>query len=107
TGVARADGPVAVLAVRDQGLGIPAADLPHVFERFHRAAAVRGHIAGTGIGLASVAQIVHQHGGSVAVASREGAGATFTVRLPLADTLAPPLADGAMGGGDRGGGDRG
>lgn len=73
----------AVLSVADRGIGIPAADLPHVFERYRRAENV-GTIGGSGIGLSSVRQIVEQHGGSVRVESREGEGATFTVRLPLA-----------------------
>ncbi|HEY7063735.1 MAG TPA: ATP-binding protein [Chloroflexota bacterium] len=73
----------AVLVVQDEGMGIPAADLPHVFERFHRGGNVAGKIGGSGIGLAGVRQIVEQHGGTIAVESREGAGATFTVRLPL------------------------
>jgi PAS domain S-box-containing protein len=72
----------AVLEVRDQGIGIPAVDLPHLFERFHRGRNVRG-IRGTGIGLAGVRQIVEQHGGTITVASEEGQGSTFTVRLPL------------------------
>ena len=74
----------AVLVVRDTGLGIPAADLPHIFERYYRADNVRGRIQGTGIGLASVRQIVEQHGGTVTVESTEGVGSTVTVRLPLA-----------------------
>jgi signal transduction histidine kinase len=73
----------ALLVVQDAGLGIPASDLPHIFERYYRAGNVRGRIAGTGIGLASVRQIVEQHGGTVAVESREGHGTTVTVRLPL------------------------
>jgi signal transduction histidine kinase len=73
----------ALLVVQDAGLGIPAPDLPHIFERYYRAGNVRGRIAGTGIGLASVRQIVEQHGGAVAVESREGLGTTVTVRLPL------------------------
>ena len=73
----------AVLAVRDQGIGIPAADLPRIFERFHRGSNVAGQIAGAGIGLAGARQIVEQHGGAITVESREGAGSTFTVRLPL------------------------
>ncbi|HEX9373379.1 MAG TPA: ATP-binding protein, partial [Roseiflexaceae bacterium] len=72
----------AVLVVRDQGLGIAAADLPYIFERFRRGNNV-GTIGGTGIGLSSVRQVVEQHGGTIAVASEEGRGATFTVRLPL------------------------
>ncbi|MDP9374783.1 MAG: PAS domain-containing sensor histidine kinase, partial [Chloroflexota bacterium] len=78
-------GPWAVLKVRDRGLGIPAADLPRVFERFYRAGNVPGQVSGTGIGLASVRQIVEQHGGTVAVESAEGAGTAFTIRLPLAE----------------------
>jgi signal transduction histidine kinase len=77
------DGDTAVLSVRDRGLGIPAADLPRVFDRFHRGGNVVGRVAGTGIGLAGVRQIVEQHGGVITVESREGAGSTFTVRLPV------------------------
>ena len=84
--VAREDGtggPEALFAVMDHGLGIPDVDLPHIFDRFARAGNVVGQIAGTGIGLASALGIVEQHGGTIAVESREGHGATFTVRLPL------------------------
>jgi signal transduction histidine kinase len=79
----------AVLAVTDEGIGIPAADLPHIFDRFRRARNVVDRFRGTGIGLASVRQIVEEHGGSISVASREGAGSTFTVRLPLAPPERP------------------
>jgi PAS domain S-box-containing protein len=72
----------AVLVVEDQGRGIPAQDLPHIFERFYRASNVDG-IPGAGIGLAGVRHIVELHGGSISVSSPPGAGATFTVRLPL------------------------
>lgn len=78
----------AVLSVCDPGIGIPAADLPHVFDRFHRAANV-GAIAGTGLGLAGVAQIVAQHGGTISVESTEGQGSTFIVKLPLETPVAP------------------
>lgn len=84
--VARQNGPTgdfAVITIRDQGLGIPAVDLPHVFERFHRAGNVAGRIQGTGLGLAGAQNIVEAHGGAISVESREGAGSTFTVRLPL------------------------
>ena len=70
--------------VRDHGLGIPAADLPRIFERFQRAGNVVGCIPGAGIGLISARQIVAQHGGTIGVQSVEGAGSSFTVRLPLA-----------------------
>jgi signal transduction histidine kinase len=82
-GADRAPAPVAVIAVQDQGVGIPPDDLPHIFERFRRAENVVGRVHGTGIGLASVQQIVEQHGGTVQVESALGAGATFTVQLPL------------------------
>lgn len=77
------EGPWAVLQVVDQGIGIPAADLSRIFERFQRAGNVIGRIAGTGIGLAGARQIVEQHGGHIAVESQEGVGTTVTVRLPL------------------------
>src|SRR6266566_3414348 len=76
-------GDFAVVEVTDQGLGIPAADLPHIFDEFRRAANVTGRILGTGIGLANCLQIVRQHGGTIAVTSLEGRGTTFLVRLPL------------------------
>ena len=70
-------------AVHDFGVGILPGDLPHLFEQFHRASNVVGRIAGTGIGLAAVRHIVEQHGGTISVETREGAGSTFTVSLPL------------------------
>jgi PAS domain S-box-containing protein len=77
------DGEWAQLSVRDRGVGIPAADLPHIFERFRRGRNVTGRIAGSGIGLAGAKQLVEQHGGTIAIDSQEGAGTTVTVRLPL------------------------
>ncbi|MGH3786710.1 MAG: SpoIIE family protein phosphatase [Pseudonocardiaceae bacterium] len=81
------------LVVADTGVGIPAADLPRVFERFHR---VRGAQArsfeGSGIGLALVAELVGLHGGDVQVDSVPGAGSTFTVRLPASPRTDLPLA---------------
>jgi signal transduction histidine kinase len=73
----------AVLVVRDHGVGIPAVDLPRLFERFQRGRNVVGQIAGTGIGLAAARQVVEQHQGRIAVESQEGLGTTVTVRLPL------------------------
>lgn len=78
-----AEGCWAVLTVADQGVGIPASDLPHLFQPFRRGANVAGRIAGTGIGLAGAKQIVEQHGGTIEVESEEGVGSAFTVRLPL------------------------
>jgi len=74
----------AVLAVQDEGLGIPAGDLARIFERFQRGANVADTIEGTGIGLAGARQIVEQHGGTITVESQEGVGSTFRVQLPLA-----------------------
>ena len=74
----------AVLRVRDRGIGIPADDLPRIFDGFHRAHNAVGRASGTGVGLMAVRQIVEQHGGTVSVRSREGRWSTFTVRLPLA-----------------------
>jgi len=82
----------AVLAVRDSGVGIPAAELARIFDRFHRASNVIGTIEGTGIGLTSARQIVESHGGTLTVESKEGRGSTFTVRLPLAADPAANLA---------------
>lgn len=73
----------AVLAVADQGLGIPAADLPHIFEPFQRASNVIGAFQGTGIGLTSASQIVSQHGGTMTATSQQGVGTTVTMALPL------------------------
>jgi signal transduction histidine kinase len=77
------DGTWAVVHVRDQGIGIPAKDLPYIFDQFYRASNVSGSIRGFGLGLVSARQIVEQHGGSLSVVSAEGIGSTFTVRLPL------------------------
>lgn len=77
-----------VFHVADQGIGIPAEEVPHLFESFHRASNV-GDIQGTGLGLAIVKNAVERHGGSISVDSRLGAGTTFTVRLPAADPARP------------------
>ncbi|MBK9713397.1 MAG: PAS domain S-box protein [Kouleothrix sp.] len=77
-------GDQACLSVADQGIGIPADALPNLFQRFYRAANVdEQHISGMGVGLYVVREIVTLHGGQVAVASEEGQGSTFTIRLPL------------------------
>jgi signal transduction histidine kinase len=73
----------AVVHVQDHGLGIPASDLPFIFERFRRGSNVAGHIPGEGLGLAGARQVLEQHGGSLEVVSTENVGSTFTVRLPL------------------------
>jgi PAS domain S-box-containing protein len=74
----------AVLSVRDTGIGIPAAEVPKLFNRFHRVEGARGRtLEGTGIGLALVQELARLHGGSVTVESHEGEGSTFEVMLPL------------------------
>lgn len=70
------------LRVQDQGMGIPAEDLPHIFERFRRGRNVAPVISGSGVGLASAHRLVELHGGTLTVESEEGKGSTFTVRLP-------------------------
>jgi signal transduction histidine kinase len=86
------DGSWAVAAVRDNGVGIPPADLPHVFEPYRRGSNVGDRIGGAGIGLSGVHQIVEQHGGTIGVESVEGQGSTFTIALPLTPTAAPGAA---------------
>ena len=70
-----------VVAIADHGIGIPATDLDRLFERYHRGSNVSG-IVGTGVGLYLVKMVVDMHGGAVVVASKEGDGARFTIRLP-------------------------
>lgn len=79
---ATVDGGHALLAVKDHGLGIPADDLPQMFERYFRAKTSEG-ISGTGLGLAVCKEFVEMLGGTIEVASIEGEGSTFTIRLPI------------------------
>ena len=73
------------LIIRDTGPGIPAADLPHIFERFYRAekSRTRGKTSGFGLGLSIAHWIVDKHGGRIEVDSKEGQGTTFCIWLPL------------------------
>jgi signal transduction histidine kinase len=74
----------AVIEVEDTGIGIPEAEHEQLFQRFFRASsASQRHIAGVGLGLSIVRAIVEAHGGAIEFASRQGAGTTFRVRLPL------------------------
>ena len=79
------NGDALAISIADDGIGIDAADLPHVFDRFYRTDESRSRgIGGTGLGLAITRAIVEAHGGSIAVASDgPGQGATVTMRLPL------------------------
>ncbi|NVI96741.1 response regulator [Myxococcus sp. AM009] len=71
-----------LLQVTDEGMGIPAEDLPFVFERFRRGRNVAPGVTGSGVGLASARRMVQMHGGTIHVESQEGRGATFIVTLP-------------------------
>lgn len=73
----------AIIQIADTGVGIPAEELPHIFERFFRGAESReNQTPGAGLGLAIVKELVELHGGWVTVKSRVGAGTTFTIALP-------------------------
>jgi signal transduction histidine kinase len=76
------DGKVRV-SVKDNGPGIPAEDVPHLFERFWRASGVNER--GTGLGLSIVKRIVEAHGGTIWVETQVGTGSTFFFTLPVAE----------------------
>ena len=80
----------AVLRVADTGIGIPEADLPRMFQRFHRVKQGGGRThEGTGIGLALVRELVAIHGGTASVESREGRGSVFSVTIPAGSEHLP------------------
>ena len=85
-----ADEASALLEVRDTGVGIPASELPRLFERFHRVESTEGRThEGSGIGLALVQELVRLHGGSIDATSTLGAGTTFRVHIPLGTAHLP------------------
>jgi two-component system sensor histidine kinase MprB len=81
------------LTVRDHGPGIPAADRPHVFDRFYRGSGARGR-PGSGLGLAIVRQVAETHGGTIAVDAAPGGGSLFTLRLTALAVGDTAAADG-------------
>ncbi|NJM07746.1 ATP-binding protein, partial [Candidatus Gracilibacteria bacterium] len=85
-GACRDRRPRALVAVQDQGIGIPPDAQQRIFQRFYRAPnADAERISGLGIGLYVVRELVELHGGRITVASSEGEGSTFTIFLPLAE----------------------
>lgn len=86
----RPAGAMAELTVRDTGTGIPAEEIPHLFERFHRVRGATGRtFEGSGIGLALVQELVKLHGGAVRVESEVGSGSRFIVSIPLVQKSLP------------------
>jgi signal transduction histidine kinase len=95
----------ATIEVRDTGAGIPADELPRIFDRFYRGARAEERSSGSGLGLAIVKSIVDMHAGRVSVESRPGAGSTFRVWLPrdprtasVAGSTSEPPVDGPTSG---------
>jgi PAS domain S-box-containing protein len=85
-----AQGEHAVLTVADTGTGIPEAELPHIFERFHRVEGAKGRTyEGTGIGLALIQELVGLHGGTIAAKSEQGKGSSFRIALPFRNAHVP------------------
>jgi two-component system, OmpR family, sensor histidine kinase BaeS len=76
------DGPDRVLQVTDTGTGIPADELPHIFERFWRGRLAQQTASGSGIGLAIAAELAQAHGGRLAASSEPGRGTRMTLTLP-------------------------
>lgn len=90
------DGSAAQLTVRDTGTGIPAEEMPRLFERFHRVEGARGRThEGTGIGLALVQELVKLHGGGISAQSELGRGSAFSVRIPFGSAHLPKERIGA------------
>ncbi|SDI92802.1 two-component system, OmpR family, sensor histidine kinase SenX3 [Frankineae bacterium MT45] len=86
--------PCVEISVSDQGIGLAESDLARVFERFYRVDPARSRATGgTGLGLAIVKHVATNHGGTISVWSVEGAGSTFTIRLPTMQDSGEPATD--------------
>jgi PAS domain S-box-containing protein len=89
----RAEGGAALVTVADTGIGVPAHEMPRLFERFHRIENARSRSnEGSGIGLALVHELVQLHGGAITASSAEGKGTAFAIRLPFGRAHLPPDA---------------
>ncbi|KWX67264.1 SpoIIE family protein phosphatase [Mycobacterium sp. NAZ190054] len=98
----RQDGQAAVVVVADTGSGVPAAEMPRLFERFHRIENAKARSnEGSGIGLALVKELIAVHGGTIVADSAEGRGTTFTIRLPFGTAHLPGDAIAPDGGAPR------
>ena len=79
-----------IFSVQDTGIGIPAHEVPHIFENFHRAHNQKGRsFEGTGMGLALTQALVNLHDGKMEVESTFGHGTTFTVYIPIGNSHLP------------------
>lgn len=103
---ARRDGDEAVIQVADTGTGVPADEMPRLFERFHRIENAKARSnEGSGIGLALVKELIGLHGGTITADSTEGRGTTFEIRIPFGsahlpdDAIAPDRGNRATGSG--------
>ena len=81
----RTTGEEVEIAIADEGVGIPTKELSHLFERFRQIGREQMEQQGIGVGLAVAQELIHLHGGEIAVESTFGAGSTFTIRLPVAE----------------------
>ena len=79
----REQGPWAVIAVEDKGVGIPAREIRRIFEPFYRVKGAATGTSGAGLGLAIVHHVVKAHGGHITVDTKEGVGSRFSIFLPV------------------------
>jgi signal transduction histidine kinase/ligand-binding sensor domain-containing protein/AraC-like DNA-binding protein len=85
------------ISISDTGIGIPAEDMPYIFDRFFQSRKTSGDKEGTGIGLSLVKNYVEQHGGTIQVVSEEDKGSIFTLLLPIVESQSEELAEQSTG----------